>query len=76
MLLKMLDIAKRNYKEASFLGKQKNNEYNASISIWNKKIHYAGFTPRLTWIYTKTNSNISLYTYDKNQMVIEATRTF
>ncbi len=69
-------IAKRNYKEASFLGKQKNNEYNASISIWNKKIHYAGFTPRLTWIYTKTNSNISLYTYDKNQMVIEATRTF
>ena len=69
-------IAKRNYKEASFLGKQKNNEYNASISIWNKKIHYAGFTTRLTWIYTKTNSNISLYTYDKNQMVIEATRTF
>ena len=69
-------IAKRDYKEASFLGKQKNNEYNGSISIWYKKIHYGGFTPRLTWTYTKTNSNIPLYTYDKNQVIIEATKTF
>lgn len=71
-----LGIAKRNYKEASFLGKQENKEYSSGISLWHKEIHYAGFTPRVTWNYTKTDSNIPFYSYDKSQVFLEASRTF
>lgn len=71
-----LGMAKRNYKEASFLGKQKNKEYSANISLWHKELHYAGFTPRLSWNYTKTSSNIPFYSYDKSQFMIDVNRTF
>lgn len=72
-----LGVAKRYYKQKSFFGsKQKNTEYSASISLWHKKVHYAGFTPRITWSYTKTNSNIPIYAYDKNQVFFEVSRSF
>lgn len=69
--------AKRTYREASFFRvKQKNDEYNVALSIWHKKIHYAGFTPRLTWVYAKTNSNLPIYSYDKNQILFEVSKSF
>lgn len=69
--------AKRNYREASFFRvKQKNDEYNVALSIWHKKIHYAGFTPKLTWTYAKTDSNLPIYSYDKNQLLFEVGKNF
>ncbi len=70
-------IAKRTYKQKTFLGPiQDNNEYSTSISLWHKKIHYAGFTPKVTWSYSKTDSNIPIYSYDKNQIFFDVTKSF
>ncbi|BFU60564.1 MULTISPECIES: surface lipoprotein assembly modifier [Rodentibacter] len=72
-----LGIAKRQYKDIFIFGnKQRNNEFSSSLSLWHKEFHYAGFTPRITWNYTKTDSNIPIYSYDKSQVFIEASRTF
>ena len=72
-----LGIGKRYYKEASFFGKkQKNDEYSASVSLWHRDIHYAGFTPKLSWNYTKTKSNIAIYSYDKNQILLNVSKSF
>lgn len=69
-------IAKRNYREGNFLGKQKNTEYNTSVSLWHKAVHFKGFTPRLTFNYQKTKSNIPLYSFDKKQLFLEVDKTF
>lgn len=69
-------IAKRNYREANFLGKQKNTEYRTSVSVWHKAVHFKGFTPRLTFSYEKTKSNIPLYSFKKKQAFIEVDKTF
>jgi len=72
-----LGYAKRHYLEQSFIGmKQLNNEYSASVSLWHKQFHYAGFTPKVTWSYSKTKSNMAIYSYDKNQVFIEVGKSF
>ncbi|MDH2998312.1 hypothetical protein A1D22_01460 [Pasteurellaceae bacterium LFhippo2] len=71
-----LGYAQRNYKEASFLGKQKNKEMSASLTVWNKALHFKGFTPRLTYSYTKTDSNIAIYSYDKSQLLFDVSKSF
>ena len=72
-----LGYAKRHYLEQSFIGmKQRNNEYSASVSLWHKQFHYAGFTPKVTWSYSKTKSNMAIYSYDKNQVFIEVGKSF
>ena len=72
-----LGIAKRNYKEATFFGKkQKNTEYSSAVSLWHKSLHFAGFTPRVTYSYTKTDSNIPIYSYDKHQVLFNVGKSF
>ncbi len=70
-------IAKRSYKEPTYFGiTQDNDEYSTSLSLWHKKIHYAGFTPKVTWSYSKTDSNVAIYSYDKNQIFFDVTKSF
>lgn len=70
-------VAEKDYREAGFFGKiQQNDEYSVSISLWNKKIHYAGITPRVTWQYQKVDSNLPLYQYDKNKVFVEMSKQF
>lgn len=70
-------VAEKDYRSAGFFGKiQQNDEYEASVSLWNKKIHYAGITPRVTWQYQKVDSNLPLYEYDKNKIFIEMSKQF
>ncbi|MGX3066602.1 surface lipoprotein assembly modifier [Ursidibacter arcticus] len=72
-----LGVGKRNYKEKTFFGmKQKNQEYSASISLWNKNVHFWGLTPRLTFNYSKTDSNIAIYSYDKKQVFFNVNKSF
>ncbi|MDO4435499.1 MAG: surface lipoprotein assembly modifier [Cardiobacteriaceae bacterium] len=72
-----LGLAQRNYSEMDFFQiKQKNKEYSAGLSIWNKALHYQGLTPRLTWSYNKTDSSIPFYSYDKHQIFLEVSKTF
>lgn len=73
-----LGISKREYVGTSFLlGKpQKNTEYSTNVSLWHKQLHVAGFTPKITWSYSKTNSNIPIYSYDKHQVFLEVGKSF
>lgn len=72
-----LGIAKRNYKESSFFGKkQQNTEYSSSITLWHKAFHFAGFTPRITYSYSKIDSNIPIYSYDKHQVLFNVGKSF
>lgn len=72
-----LGVAKRDYKEMTFLGKkQKNKEYSLSLSLWHKELHFMGVTPRITLNYTKTDSNIAIYSYDKKQIFFDVSKSF
>lgn len=72
-----IGVAHRLYKEKSFLGiLQDNTEYSIRVSVLNKKVQYKGFVPKLTWSYNKTSSNIPLYSYSKNNVMLEIGRSF
>lgn len=72
-----LGVGKRDYKKAGFLGrKQQNKEYSASLSLWNRNVHFKGLTPKLTFSYSKTHSNIAIYSYDKKQVVLNVSKSF
>lgn len=66
-------VAKREYLAPMpiFNTTQINDEYNASLSLWHKKIAYRTFVPRLTWQWQKTDSTVGLYSYDKNRVFVE-----
>lgn len=72
-----LGIAKRNYRGMTFFGsKQKNTEYSAGVSLWHKDVHFMGLTPRITFNYTKIDSNIPIYSYDKSQILLDVSKSF
>ncbi|MCP2040648.1 hypothetical protein L1281_001237 [Neisseria sp. HSC-16F19] len=55
---------------------QNNREHGVSASIWHRKLHFAGITPRLTWQHQRNNSSIPLYTYRKNRLFFELSKRF
>ena len=73
-----IGVAKRTYREqeAWHPQLQRNKEYSANVSLWHKAVHFGGFTPRLTWSYQKTKSNVPIYTYNKKQVFIEIEKNF
>ena len=44
--------------------------------LFGTKRYIMRFTPRLTWVYAKTNSNLPIYSYDKNQILFEVSKSF
>jgi outer membrane protein len=49
-------------------------EFRASVS--NRKVEVLGFTPVLTFVHSRRDSNIDLYDYKRNRVEIGVTRTF
>ena len=46
-------------------------------SIWHKDIHWLGLTPKLTYRYSKNNSNLPvLYSHNKQNFYLELGRSF
>lgn len=71
------NYANKDYRASGFFGQiQHNKEYGVRASVWHKKIHFAGMTPRLTLSHQQVRSNIPLYNYQKNQLFIEMSRQF
>lgn len=67
----------KKYRSIGFFNKiQSNHELGLQTSLWHRAIHWQGLTPRLTWSYTKTNSNIPLYQYHKHRIFIEVNKQF
>ncbi|MDO5090453.1 MAG: porin family protein [Cardiobacteriaceae bacterium] len=72
-----LGAAKRFYKGNDFFGiKRTNNEYNASLTVWHRGIHFYGITPRIVWSYNKTDSNHPFYNYDNHKIFFDFSKTF
>ena len=72
-----LGYAERNYNAKDFFGIQRENkEYSAGITAWNRGFSVLGLTPRLSWNYTKVESNSPFEEYDKNDVSLELTKTF
>ncbi len=55
--------SKRDFLADNFLYRQKrlDNEFNFSITAWNKKWQWKNFTPKINYEYQKINSNLELY---------------
>lgn len=50
--------------------------YRVSISGYNSRWNYAGFTPTLSCSYTKNLSNVALFDYSATECKLAATRNF
>ncbi len=61
---------------AAFGVARRDHLWTAQIAVLNRRIDIYGFTPRLAYTYTRNVSNISLYTYDRNQVELGLTRNF
>lgn len=73
-----VSMAQKRYKGAMpiFNIIQRNKEYGFNASIWHRAVHLWGITPRLTYSFTKTQSNHVFYSYDKHRVFIELSRQF
>lgn len=72
-----IDFADKQYQGVHFFGKlQHNKEYGIQASLWNRRWHIAGITPRLTWRYQNVDSNLPLFRYDKQKVFIELSQRF
>ncbi|MGV6988485.1 surface lipoprotein assembly modifier [Testudinibacter sp. P80/BLE/0925] len=73
-----LNYAVRRYKANTpiFNQLQKNKEYGAQASLWHRDWHIWGATPRITWAYTKVDSNNAFYRYDKSRVYLEVSKRF
>ncbi|MCF7520641.1 surface lipoprotein assembly modifier [Neisseria sp. ZJ106] len=73
----VLSYGYRRYQAPNFWQSvQKNREFSANVSVWNRALHFWGITPRLTWQYQQTKSNQKFYTHDKNRLFIELNKQF
>ncbi|QMT31996.1 porin family protein [Alysiella filiformis] len=71
------NVAKRQYDGTHFVGlRQENKEYNTSLTVWHKALHFKGFTPKLNVNWHRTKSNIPIYSYRKNQAFIQVEKSF
>ena len=67
-------LAQRHYQTASLFSdgeKRRDTEWNTSLSLWHRALHFGGITPRLTVAYYRNNSNDAFYEYDKLRTFIE-----
>lgn len=73
----MLSFGKRKHKDFGFPNiKRHDKEYATRLSLWHRSIHYWGITPRLVWIWNKTDSNHFLYNKKESKINIEFSKTF
>ena len=72
-------LAQRRYQTASFFSegkKRRDTEWNTSLSLWHRALHFGGMTPRLTVAYHRNHSNDAFYEYDKLRTFIELNKAF
>lgn len=55
---------------------RRDKEWNASVSLWHRAVHFGGITPRITFSHNGTSSNDVYYGHRKNRLFIEMGKTF
>lgn len=72
-----LGIAKRHYQAPDiFQIQRQDTEYFAKMSVWHRAVHWHGFTPKITWLWNKTDSQHFLYDQENNQIFLEIGKNF
>lgn len=70
-------LARRYAKGQDFFGiERKDNEFNASMSVWHRNLHFWGITPRLVFSHSRISSNNLFYEYDTNKVYLDFSKTF
>lgn len=55
---------------------RQDNQYRMGISLLHDRISFGGFAPRLSYSYTRQQSNIAFYDYDSHDIGLVFTRDF
>ena len=63
-------------KAAAYDEVREDRSLRAQASLLNRRWSLFGFTPQLSYIYSRRNSNLDLYDYDRHQFEIGVTRQF
>lgn len=61
---------------AAFGKTRKDDALTLALTVLNRRLDYHGFTPRFSYVFTKQNSNISLYSFTRHQFQIGVTSLF
>lgn len=71
------EVGLRRYDGPDFLNiRRKDKEYAASLSVWHRRVHFWGITPRLVGTWQKSDSNHPLYRFQKSNLFIQIGKTF
>lgn len=72
-----LDIGKRNHGAKDIFGiKRHETEYTSRLSVWHRKVHFLGITPRLTITHRISDGNHPVYEYKKANAFVQFNKTF
>lgn len=55
---------------------QKNHEYSGIITLWHRGLYFWGVTPKISWLYQKTDSNHPFYEFDKSRIFLNLSKDF
>lgn len=72
-----LGVANKLFDAVSFFGVRRDErEYNGTLTLWNRGWYWYGVMPKLNFEYTRTRSNISMYSFQKNRIYLSLDRRF
>lgn len=71
-----LAIEKYQKTDPIFLKKRKDTEFNAELTVHNRKIQIMDFTPQVHLGRTKNHSNIDFYNWDQNYLKVSFSNDF
>ena len=55
---------------------RRDKQFTAQVTLLSRRIEWAGFAPRLLYAFTRNDSDIPLYSFDRNRFEIGLTRVF
>ena len=61
---------------AAFSKARRDRQWSVQVALLDRGIDVAGFTPRLLYAFTRNDSDIPLYAFDRNHFEIGVTRVF
>lgn len=69
--------AEKNYQGKDFwLIQQMDHDYSGSLTLWHRNLYFYGMTPKLTWLYQRTDSNHPFYDVEKNRLIWSISKEF
>lgn len=72
-----IGYAEKHYQGKDFwLIQQTDHDYFGSLTLWHRDLYFYGLTPKLTWLYQRTDSNHPFYDVEKNRLIWSISKEF